>query len=80
VFEVVVRDPDALGTVWLPTGHGVDDVKTVEPEMRVASQRPAVGARGTAFPGFTELRPVDAVRAAPWAARSCLPGGRKRVG
>jgi hypothetical protein len=65
VYEVVVRDPDALGTVWLMMGHRVDDVMTVEAELRVVYQRPAVGARGTAFVGFTELRLVEAVRAEP---------------
>jgi hypothetical protein len=38
---------------------------TVEAELKVLYQRPAVGARGTAFPRFTELRLLDAERAGP---------------
>jgi hypothetical protein len=65
VYEVVVRDPDALGTVWLPAGQRVEDVMAVEVGLKVVYQRTAVGARGTAFIGFTELRLVDAAQAGP---------------
>jgi hypothetical protein len=63
VYEVAVREPDALGTVWLPRGQLVEDVMTVEAELKVLNQRTAVGARGAVFPGFTEYRLLDAVRA-----------------
>jgi hypothetical protein len=65
VYEVAVSGADDLGTVWLPASQEVDDVMTVEARLVVVRHPPAVGAWGTPFAGFTELRLVDAVRAGP---------------
>jgi hypothetical protein len=81
VYEVVVRDPDALGTVWLTAGQGVKDVLTVEAGLKVVYQRTAVGGAGG--------RPSRVSRSCGWGRRCgwcreraalCLHGGRKRVG
>jgi hypothetical protein len=65
VAEVVVAGADDLGTVRLMPGEALDDAMTVEARLVVVRHPPAVGARGTPFAGFTELRLVEAVRAGP---------------
>jgi hypothetical protein len=63
VAEVVVAGADDLGTVWMQPGESLDDVLEVEARLVVVRHRPVVGANGTLFDGFTELRLVDAARA-----------------
>jgi hypothetical protein len=65
VYEVAVSGADDLGAVWLPAGQRVDDAMTVEARLVVVRHPPAVGANGTPFAGFKELRLVDAARAEP---------------